>query len=146
MQTVEAEVVENIAELHGFIDKVSGGEQRADVRLAVGVDHLFQIVAGVQDADDVVDLVLIHGDARVALADDQVMDLFGIVVDVNNGDVNAGGQDLLRGLFVKLQRRLHQLALLLLEDAFFLNVLDNHLELVLGDGGGGLFDARELHK
>ena len=143
MQLVRAKVVEDIGELLIFVDKVGGGDQTADIRLAV--DRLLEVIAGVQDTDDVVDVVFIDGNARVALADDQVVDILHAVVDVDNGHIDAGGQYLLRGLFVEFQRRLHEFGFLLFEDTFLLDALDDVFELVLGDRGGALLDVSDLH-
>ena len=143
MQAVGAEIVEDIGELEVFVDEVGGGDQLAQINIAV--DDLFQIVARMQNADDVVDIALIHGDARIALADDQIMDLVLVVLNIDRGDVNARRQYLLRGLFVKFQRRLHQLAFLFLEDTLLLDAFDDVFELVLCHGGGVLFDMPDLH-
>lgn len=92
-------------------------------------------VAHLQNADDVVDGAPVDGDAGEVRAEHHLERLVERVLDVDRDEVDARGQDLLHGDLVKVEGRLHEIALLLLEHALLLDRFDDVFELLLGDGG-----------
>ena len=113
-------------------------------RFAVGEG--FQIIARVQDTHDVVDRVLIHRDPRVAVLNDDLLDLLLAVLDVDEHHVHARREDLLGGRFVKVQRRADHLALAFLQNAFLLDALNDVFQLILGHAGSVLAAAGDFER
>ena len=102
---------------------------RPDVELiALGEDR--QQVLGVEDADDVVDRLLVDRDARVAVADDHVDDLLERRILGERRDVDARDHHLVDALLAQLEHRADHLLLLGLDDALLAAALDEDHQLL----------------
>ena len=104
-------------------------ELGALAQVQIGLDE----GADLQDADDVVDRALVDGQAAVVLIAHLLEDLRERIVDVDGRDVHTRGEDALDRDVAELQRRGDQLALLFVKAAFLGHVLDDIVQLVLGD-------------
>ena len=92
-----------------------------------------QQVLGVEDADDVVDRLLVDRDARVARDDDRVDDLVERRVLGECRDVDARHHHLVHALLAQLEHRADHLLLFGLDDALLAAALDEDQQLLGGD-------------
>ena len=97
-------------------------------------DEVRQQVLGVEHADDVVDVLLVDRDARVALAHDGLDDLAQRGVDLERDHVHARDHDLVGALLAELEHAADHLLLLGLDGALLGAALDEDAQLLAGDG------------
>ena len=112
----------------------------------LAVRERLEIIARVQDADDIVNRVFVDRDARIAVLDNDVLDFLLRIFYVEEYHVDARREDFFCGRLVKVERRAHHFALAFLEHAFLLDALDDVFQLVLGDGGSLLALARDSER
>ncbi len=76
-------------------------------------------VAHVDEADDLVDILLVDRDARVLLVDDQLAQLLERGIGRDGDDVGARRHHFAHHLVAELDHRLDELAVVLFDKAFF---------------------------
>ena len=108
------------------IDRIAGrgAARRLEVR---------QEVLGVEDADDLVDRLLVDRDPAVTLLDDRVDRLLEGRAGGQGDDVDPGDHHLVEAAIAELDDRVDHLLLLGLEDALLAAPLDDQAELLGGD-------------
>ena len=139
MLLVFAQLREHVRQLHGLIDIQRLHKVAADVRVGIVEQRLVKAVE-IQYADDIVDAVLIHGDARIRQILAREQKLAPVVVNIERLDVHARGHHVHDGDLGKVERAAQKLAAILVDDALVLNGLNDGLQL----GGGfllGIFAA-----
>ena len=144
MGLLAAHLVQQLVDVCLFVDEMDGRQQLRQLDIVVFQVRL-QVLAGLQDADDVVDGIAVNGDAGILLPADHVEDLLGGAVDVEGGHIDAGREDVLHGGLAEVEGRLDQLALVGLEAALLLHGIDDVMELFFGDGGH-IVGAEELRR
>ena len=134
VQLFRLELGEQGGDPHRLVHEDAVGHEVGKAGVGLLHDRLEQ-VAHLQNADDVVDGAPVDGDAGEVRAEHHLERLVERVLDVDRDEVDARGQDLLHGDLVKVEGRLHEIALLLLEHALLLDRFDDVFELLLGNGG-----------
>ena len=109
-------------------------QQAAQVQVLPAVEIGLDEAADLEDADDVVNAPLVHGQAAVVLGLDLGEDVLQTVLDIDGLQVHPGGQDALHRHLAELQGGGNELALLFVQAALLGHVLDDIVELILGDG------------
>ena len=125
---------EELVDLGALVDEVGLVQEAAQVGLLPLLKVLPHEAADLQDADDVVHAVLIDRDAAVAGGLHLGEDLLQRVVHVDGLHVHPGGEDALRRQIAEGQGGMHEIPLLRVQVALVRHVLDDVVELVLGDG------------
>ena len=87
-------------------------------------------VAHVYEADDVVDAVLIDGNARKLFVNDELAEIFDGLVFGDGDDVGPGRHDFADALIAECHHRLNELAVFLGEDAFFFTGCDECVDVL----------------
>ena len=126
------QLLQQLADLLRLRHEVHGVEDLAD-HDGLALLEEAQRVLDVDDADHVVDRVLVHREARVAALDDERADLGRGRVDVEGEDLGAGHHHLADRRVGELEHAVDDLHLGLLEDPLLAALLDHVLDLLLGD-------------
>ena len=126
------ELLEQVGHLHGFRDEEDRPDEGLDGLALVLLVGVREDVLGHDDALDVVDPVLVDGDARVFLRDDEVLELLdgGVLPDADH--VDPGGHDLADDGVAELDDAPQELVLALLDDALLPGLVDEGLDLLVG--------------
>ncbi len=128
------ELVEQVVDRHRLGHEDRRAQERPEGGPGRGVGlQVRQEVLGVEDADDLVDRLLVDRDPRVALLDDEVDRLLERRVRPDPGDRDARDHDLVDAPLAELDDRVDHLLLLGLEDALLAAALDDQAELLGGD-------------
>ena len=130
------ELVEQVVDRHRLGDEDRGPEERAERRARVGAGlQERQQVLRVEDADDLVDRLLVDRDPAVALVDDPVDRLLERRRGGQPDDRDPRDHHLVEAALAELDDRVDHLLLLGLEDALLAAPLDDQAELLGADLG-----------
>ena len=116
------------------MDKERLIQERLDVQRLADPDVIADILADMQNADDIVNTALVYRQAAVVLLFDELQDLLLGHADIDRGHVHAAGQNTLHRHVAELQRRGDQFALLLVDGALFGHILDDIVNIIFRDG------------
>ena len=86
----------------------------------------------VDKSDYVVDIFLIHGHTGILFGEKQLSYMLQAVVLLHGSYAHTGDKHLGNVLVIKLQSGAHKVAFLLLQNALFLDLVDDIFQLVLG--------------
>ena len=125
---------QKIIDLGRLMDKERLIQERLDVQRLADPDVIADILADMQNADDIVNTALVYRQAAVVLLFDKLQDLLLGHVDIDRGHVHAAGQNTLHRHVAELQRRGDQFALLLVDGALFGHILDDIVNIIFRDG------------
>ena len=92
-----------------------------------------QHILGVDDADDIVDVVLIDRDSGVAFVDGKLDDVHHGSGVFYGGDVSSVGHYILHGDVVELKDVVNHVGFILFDGAFFVADVDHHADFLFGD-------------
>ena len=129
-----AELGKRGGKLHGFVQLAGREKQGADIDF-IGFQRRFAVSRQRQDADDVVHAVFVDRQTGelIRIRQNGTEIFFGIV-DVQRNHVDTGRHDFLKSDIVEIQHGLKQFALSFVDNAFFLNGIDDGNELFFRDG------------
>ena len=113
------------------------------VRWARVVFVQLEHVAHVDEADDLIDGLLVDRDARELFVDDELAKLFERGVGGDRDDIGPRGHHLADHLIAELHHALDQLAVLFFDQAFFGAGGDERFDIF---GGRGLFGRRRRYR
>ena len=118
-------------QLHGLVHIAGLHQQTADIGHLLAGKRLEEVVE-IQNADDIVNAVLVNGDARVGRGVDDAQLFRRVLVNVERNDVNACGHDLACHDVGKINGCLNELGALLVEHVLVLGGLDDGGKLLNG--------------
>ncbi len=126
------ELLEQVGHLHRFRYEEDRPDERLDGLALVLLVGVLDDVLGHDHALDVVDAVLVDGDARVLLPDDEVLEVVdrGVLPDADHRD--PGRHDLPDDGIPELDDAPQELALALLDDALLPGLVEEGLDLLVG--------------
>ena len=134
-----AELGQHLGDERALVHEHRLVEQRTDVHgLAAGFDAGLDVFADLQDADDIVHAVGVHGQAAVALLAHVGEDLLRRVVHIHGGDIDTRRDDALDRHLGKRECRAHELAALGSQLSVVGHVFNDIGQLILRHGHGGL--------
>ncbi len=127
-------LIEQFAGALGLRNEINVGLHQAagDAAGGVGIGHL-EKVARRDDADDVVEIAAIDGNARERMLREQVGELLDRGIGRDGDDGRARGHDIAHGLIAELNDGVNEFAIALLKNALVLTGLDQCI-----DGLGGM--------
>ena len=88
MELLAFEVCKHSGKLFLFINKIRGLYELCDFRLFT-VNHCFQEVARMQDSDDIIYIILINGNPRKTLGQNQLCYFLRVVLYVYRRNIDA---------------------------------------------------------
>ena len=113
----------------------------AQIKLRLLHEFLKEMVQ-VQDADDVVDGILIDRDAGIWGIVCRFQHFLPVILDVDGKHVHTRRDDLIGQHIAKVERALQKLRPVLIDDAFVFNRLKDRLKVILRNGGAAFPKAR----
>lgn len=114
----------------GFADK---GEDWLVGNLLHCFGDAAQHILGVDDADDVVDVILIDRDTGVAFVDGKLDDVHHGSGVFYGGNVGSVGHYILHGDVVEFKDVVNHVGFILFDGAFFVADIDHHADFLFGD-------------
>ena len=134
MLLLHAHLVEELVDLLLLGHERDGPQDLVDVELLRARQRVEQQqVLAVDEADDVVDVVLVHRHPRVAVLLEQLDEVAQLVLAVDGDDVRARDHDLAHGLVPDLDDPVDHLVLLLLDHALLFGDVQQREELLLSE-------------
>ena len=132
-----------VADRLGLRHQADGAHQFAHGAVLALLFLQFEHVAHVDEADHLVDVLLVDRDARVLLGDDQLAQLLERGVGGDGDDVGPRRHHFAHHLVAELDHGLDQLAVFLFDQALFGAGGDQGFDVL---GGRGLFGRRRLRR
>ena len=120
----------------GFRDKNCRTDElgnRLGGHLLAGFRDTLQHILGIDDSNDVIDVVLIDRDSGEALLNCQIDDIGDGSGIFHSSHIGAVGHDILRGDIVKLKDVANHVGLVLFNRAFLVADINHHANLLFGD-------------
>ena len=93
------------------------------------------VVAGIENADDIIHGAVADGEAGVGVIADDGLPLLLALLEPEHGDIDAVDGQLAHGQVVELEHVLDDLLLVVVDDTLFAGLVNGHTDLFLGDLG-----------